>query len=149
MPISKKTIFFAFIWHGIFLAITSSMLDLNTVFPSLVNTLTDNTFVFASLLTVMLGTPLIFNLLFSHFLRKAKRKRNFLLLGIYLRALSFLSIGIFVYFFAENNPWITILSLYFFLLMFSISAGFAGISYSDLIGKTLPDTKDRTKLFTY
>ncbi len=149
MPLSKKTIFFAFIWHGIFLAITSSMLDLNTVFPSLVNTLTENTFVFASLLTVMLGTPLIFNLLFSHFLRRAKRKRNFLLLGIYLRAFSFLSIGIFVYFFAENNPWITIMSLYFFLLMFSISAGFAGISYSDLIGKTLPDTKDRTKLFTY
>ena len=87
------------------------MLDLNTVFPALILSLTENTFVFGSLLAIMLGTPLIFNLLFSHFLKKAKSKRNFLLLGIYLRALSYLGMGIFVYFFAKSTPILTIASL--------------------------------------
>ncbi|XFA99114.1 MFS transporter [Candidatus Izemoplasma sp. B36] len=144
----KNIIFFSFIWHSTFLAITASMLDLNTVFPALVNSLTENTLVFGSLLTIMLGIPLVFNLLFSHFLKKAKSKRNFLLLGIYLRSLSYLGMGIFVYLFASDNPWLTIFSIYLFIFIFSISAGFAGISYNDLIAKSLPDSLDRNKLFT-
>ncbi len=144
----KKT-FFAFIWHGVFYALTAAMLDLNTVFPSLITELTENKIILAAMITILFGTPLIFNVIFSHFLRRAKSKKKFLLIGIYLRGLSFLGMAIFVYFFAKDTPSITIYSLFFFLLIYSVSAGFAGISYSDLIAKTITDSKLRNKLFTY
>lgn len=144
---SKKIVFFSYIWHGAFFAITSAMLDFNTIFPALIDSLTSNTFIFGSMLAILLGTPLMFNLIFSHYLKRAKKKRNFLLLGIYLRSLSFLSMATFVWLFASNQPTVAIISLYFFLLLFSVSAGFAGISYSDLIAKMLKDPKQRTRLY--
>jgi len=149
MTSNIKRTFFAFIWHGAFLALTAAMLDLNTVFPSLINALTESKIILATMITILLGTPLIFNVIFSHFLRRAKSKKKFLLIGIYLRGLSFLGMAIFVYFYAKDTPSITILSLFFFLFIYSISAGFAGISYSDLIAKTITDSKIRNKLFTY
>lgn len=144
-----KSPVFGFIWHGLFLALTMSMLDLNTVFPMLVNTLSTSKLIFASMLAIMLGTPLIFNMLFSHFLRTIKKKKKFLLLGIYLRSFAFLGMAAFTYYFALNNHTITIISFYFFLLIFSVSAGFAGISYSDLVAKTIPSSKNRTLMYTY
>jgi len=35
-----------FIWHGAFLALTMSMLDLNTVFPALISNLTESKIIF-------------------------------------------------------------------------------------------------------
>ncbi len=144
---SKKYVYFAFIWHGFFLAITVSMLDLNTVFPALITTLTSSRIIFGLLYSVMLSVPLIFNVIFSHFLKNKKHKKIYLLFGIYLRGLSFLGMALFTYYFAKTNPELTIASYFLFVFLFSISAGFAGISYSDIIAKEL-DSKSRVKLYT-
>lgn len=144
---STKYIYFAFIWHGFFLALTVSMLDLNTVFPFLINELTSSKIVFAGLYSVMLGVPLIFNVIFSHHLKKKEYKKKYLLLGIYIRGSAFLGMAIFTYFFSVDHPTLTILSFYFFVFMFSISAGFAGLSYSDIIAKLLNSEK-RISLYT-
>lgn len=144
---SKKYVYFAFIWHGFFLAITVSMLDLNTVFPALITTLNSSKIIFGLLYSVMLSVPLIFNVIFSHFLKTKKRKKWYLILGMYLRGLSFLGMAAFTYYFALTNPNVTILSYFFFVFLFSISAGFAGISYSDIIAKEL-ESKERVKLYS-
>jgi MFS family permease len=140
--------YFAFIWHGFFLALTMSMLDLNTVFPTLINTLHSSKYIFGALYTIMLGVPLIFNVVFSHYLRRYQYKKKFLLLGIYMRGTAFLGMAFFTYYFALSNPTLTIVSFFFFVFMFSISAGFAGLSYSDIIAKTVNKTS-RTMLYTY
>ncbi|MFK5883542.1 MAG: MFS transporter [Candidatus Izemoplasma sp.] len=145
---STKYIYFAFIWHGFFLALTVSMLDLNTVFPFLIDELTSSKLVFAGLYSVMLGVPLIFNVIFSHHLKKKEYKKKYLLLGIYIRGTAFLGMAIFTYFFSVDYPTLTILSFYFFVFMFSISAGFAGLSYSDIIAKLLKSDK-RVSLYTF
>jgi hypothetical protein len=75
MKSSIKYTYFAFIWHGFFLALTMSMLDLNTVFPTLINTLNSSKYIFGLLYTIMIGAPLIFNVIFSHYLRKFKQKK--------------------------------------------------------------------------
>ena len=144
---SPKFIYFAFIWHGFFLALTVSMLDLNTVFPALVNTLTESKILFGAFYSVMLGVPLIFNVIFSYYLRNKQYKKKYLLLGIYLRSSAFLGMAYFTYYFAENNPMLTIYSFFFFVFLFSISAGFAGLSYSDIIAKSLGSEK-RVNLYT-
>ncbi len=124
-----------FIWHGAFLALTMSMLDFNTVFPALVSNLTDSKITFGFLYSVMLGTPFVFNIILSSFMHSHKYKRKFLLSGIYLRGFSFLGMAIFTYFFGKSFPALVVGSLFFWIFMFSISGGFAGIAYSDIIGK--------------
>ncbi len=144
---SKNYVYFAFIWHGFFLAITASMLDLNTVFPALITTLTSSRILFGLIYSVMLSVPLIFNVVFSHYLRRKKHKKIYLLIGIYLRGASFLGMALFTFYFAKTHPNLTLFSYFIFVFLFSISAGFAGISYSDIIAKEL-DSKDRVNLYT-
>lgn len=142
----NKKVFYAFIWHGIFLALTMSMLDLNTVFPSLVDEMTHSKVIFGLLYSIMLGVPLIFNVVFSHYLKTFKRKKKVLLFGIYLRSFSFLGMAIFTTFFAIDRPLLTTGSFFVWIFLFSISAGFAGISYADIIAKTMSPI-ERNKLY--
>ncbi len=150
MKITKSPyyVYFAFIWHGFFLALTVSMLDLNTVFPALVTTLTDSKVIFAAFYSIMLGVPLIFNVIFGHYLRNKTFKKKYLLLGIYLRSFAFLGMAYFTYYYSLDNPSLTLISFFFFVSLFSISAGFAGLSYTDIIAKTLNREK-RLRLYTY
>jgi len=132
---TPKRVYVIFIWHGAFLALTMSMLDFNTVFPALISNLTDSKIIFGLLYSIMLGTPFVFNIILSSFMHSHKYKRNFLLLGIYIRGFSFLGMAIFTYFFGKSSPILVIGSLFFWIFLFSISGGFAGIAYSDIIGK--------------
>ncbi len=145
---SPYYVYFAFIWHGFFLALTVSMLDLNTVFPALVTTLTSSKVIFAAFYSIMLGVPLMFNVVFGHYLRNKTYKKKYLLLGIYLRGAAFLGMAYFTYYYSLNNPSLTLISFFVFVSLFSISAGFAGLSYTDIIAKTLTREK-RLRLYTY
>ncbi len=146
-PTHTRTVFFAYIWHGFFLALTMSMLDLNTVFPSLVAELTDSKILFGILYAIMLGAPLVFNLVFSHYLRARAFKKKFLLIGIFMRASAFLGMAVSTRLFGVKNPAVAVYTFFAWVFLFSISAGFAGIAYADVMGKLLPG-KQRTQLYT-
>jgi MFS family permease len=143
-----KVVFFAYILHAIFLGITMSMLDLNTVFPALVSELTESKILFGFLYAIMLGAPLIFNLVFSHYLKSRRYKKKFLLIGIYMRSASFLGMAFSTWFFGTNNPRFAIYTFFVWISLFSISAGFAGIAYSDVLGKVL-HSRQRARLFAF
>lgn len=137
-----------FLGHGILLAITMAMIDFNTVFPALIDKLSDSKIIFGALYSIMLGVPFVFNLLFSHIMRRSSYKKKYLVLGISLRAISFLGIALFVYFFALNNTSFVVYSLFFWIFIFSLSGGFAGIAYLDIIGKVFT-REQRGNFFTY
>ncbi len=137
-PRSWKTIYGIFIWHGFFLALTKSMLDLNTIFPALVTSLVDSNTLFGFLYAIMLGVPFIFNIFFGHYLQSRTFKKPYLLTGVYLRSFSYLGMAIAVYFFAERAPALVLTSLFGWVFLFSFSGGFAGVSYADIIGKLVP-----------
>ena len=134
-------IYIPFLWHGFFLAITMSMIDMNTVLPALISELTDNTIVFGALYSILLGAPLVFNLGFSAFLQKFSLKKKFLLIGMYFRSFSFAGMAFITLLFAKNHPITTLVGFYIFIFIFSISGGFASIAYSDIVGKLLPPEK--------
>ena len=144
MSANQKRSYLAFIWHGVFLALTMAMLDLNTVFPTLIKVLTENNYIFGALYSIMLGVPLVFNLIFSHYLRKRPYKKPFLLLGIYIRSLAFLGMGLSTYFLSETYPSTVVALFFVFVFLFSVSGGFAGISYTDVVAKTIPKDKRAT-----
>ncbi len=144
---SKSTKTYAiFIWHSFFLTLTMSMIDFNTVFPALISELVDSTILFGLLYSIMLGVPLIFNIIFSHFMNSFQYRKKFLLYGLYIRAFSFLGMAIFTYYYAKEQPLLVIGSFFIWVFIFSLSGGFAGISYSEIIGKLIKKGK-RGKLF--
>lgn len=134
----RRRTYAIFVWHGFFLALTKTMLDPNTVFPALVSSLVDSKTFFGVLYAVMLGGPFIFNIAFGHFLHRKPRKKPYLLLGIYLRALSFLGMAIFTLLFSVRAPLLVAGSLFGWILLFSLSGGFAGVSYADLVAALTP-----------
>ncbi|MCD6321695.1 MAG: MFS transporter [Clostridiales bacterium] len=141
-----KIAYTGFLWHAFFLALTMSMLDLNTVFPALVSELTGSKTLFGLLYSIMLGVPVLFNLLFSHFLKVKRKKKKYLLLGIYLRSIAFLGMAVFTYFFALSKPMLVFGSFFLWISIFSLSGGLAGISYVDIMAKSIPSSK-RTNLY--
>lgn len=136
-----RNVYFPFIWHGFFLAVTMAMIELNTVLPNLIAGLTQNNIAFGGMYSIMLGAPMIFNLLFSNYLKGFKHKKKFLLFGIYLRSFSFLGMALAMFFLSGKNPLLTLALFYGLILLFSISGGFAGIAYSDMVGKLLPSER--------
>jgi len=130
-----------FIWHNVFLAITMSMIDLNTVFPALITALGGSKITFGLLYSIILGAPYLFNIVFGHFLAAHPYRRKFLLLGIYLRAASFLGMAGFTYLLGREHPQAVVASFFIWVFIFSTSSGFAGISYSDIIGKLVEKGK--------
>jgi len=57
-----------------------------------------------------------------------------------------LGISFFTFKFSISDPDLVVKSIFFFIFLFSISAGYAGISYADIIGKTL-DSRKRNQLY--
>ena len=135
-----------FIWHGAFLALTMAMLDFNTVFPALVSNLTESKIIFGILYSVMLGAPCVFNIIISSFMHTHRFKKKILLLGVYLRSFSFLGMAIFTLFFGRRFPMLVVASFFFWIFLFAISGGFAGMALSDIMGKLLKKGR-RGRLF--
>lgn len=135
-----------FIWHGVFLAITMAMVDLNTVFPALIDALGGSKIVFGLLYSIILGAPYLFNVVFGHFIAARPYRRKFLLIGIYLRAASFLGMAGFTYLFGKGHPEAVVASFFVWTFIFSASGGFAGISYTDIVAKLVERGK-RGKLY--
>src|SRR6056297_3340510 len=123
-----------------------SMIDLNTVLPSLISELIDSKIIFGLLYSMILGVPRLFNIIFSHFLSYIKYKKKVLITGIYLRAFSFLGMALTTYYYGKDNPGIVIIFFFIWIFMFSISGGFASLSYNEIIGK-LTTKGQREKIF--
>ncbi len=69
---------------------------------------------------------LVFNLLFSYYPKQKQIKKSNLLLGIYLRAISFLGMALFTYFFGlVHVPSLAFASFFLWIFVFSISVGLA------------------------
>ncbi len=135
-----------FIWHGVFLSLTMAMIDMNTIFPALVTDLGGSKVTFGLLFSIMLGAPYLFSLPFGHYIARHRHRRKFLLIGIYLRAAAFFGMAGMTYLFASRAPELVVGSFFFWMSLFSVSGGFAGISYTDIIGK-LVEQKERGKLY--
>jgi len=142
----RLAVYAIFLWHGFFLALTLSMINFNTVLPSLVSELTNSKIVFGFLYSILLAAPYLFNVIFGHIVSSHRYRRKFLLLGIYLRSVAFLGMALFVHYFAIGAPRLVVGSLFLWLLLFALSGGLAGLVYSDIVGKLIP-TGERGKLY--
>ena len=136
-----KQNFFAFLWHALFLAFVSTFIDVNTILSSFILKIGGSSTHVGILSGISIGLPLITQLLFAGFLAGRPRKKPFLILGLYLRVITLAGMGFTLSISDTVGPAWLMLLVFFWLGVFSISGAFAGISYTDILGKTLPRSK--------
>lgn len=141
----SKHNFKAFIWHGLFLALASQFMEVNTVIPSMLIKLGADSFHLGMLTAIMIGGASFMQLIFSLLLQNTAFKKPFLLLGINIRILMLLLLGGLFYFSSHLSLFWLLLLVYLFIIIFSFSGSFANVSFVDIIGKTI--NKEQRKRF--
>ncbi len=135
---------YAFFWHAWFLALATTFTDLNTILPSLIVHAGGTSLEVGILTAIMVGTPILGQLLFASYLHLKRRKKGFLLLGINLRVLALALVAVLLWRVEaateETLSGGAIRGLVMLVMfVFAIAGTFAGISYTDLLGKSLPE----------
>lgn len=137
---TAKRNFNAFLWHAVFLALTTTFTDINTILPSLIVKAGGSDFQLGILTAIMVGTPILGELIFASYLHLKSRKKPFLLFSINLRVLTLAVTAIILWkadSFAHGN---LILIIFILMFIFAIAGTFAGVSYTDILGKSLPES---------
>ncbi len=126
----------AFLWHAVFLSITVTFTEVNSVIPAMILEVGGGEFHIGVVTAIMIGVPLIAQLNFAGFLHGKRRKKPYLLAGINLRVLSLGLIALTLISVTRLTTLQALLLIYAELLLFTTSGAFAGISYVDLVGKS-------------
>ncbi len=140
-----KRNFLAFLWHALFLAFASNFTDINTIIPTMMIRAGGTPVHLGVLTAIMVGGASFMQLIFVFFLAKKVRKKKYLLIGIYLRVLALLGLGLLLQYAGSMEGVVVIAFIFLLISIFSFSGSFAGISYTDILGKSL--LKDKRKLF--
>lgn len=135
--------FVAFIWHALFLAFVTTFIDVNTVLSAFILTIGGTSLHVGLLTAISIGLPLATQLLFAGFLAGRPRKKPYLLAGIYLRVAALAGMGCTLSLASSADPGRMLLTVFFWIGLFSVSGAFAGISYTDILGKVLPRPQRR------
>lgn len=143
----KNRNYYGLLWHAIFLSLTTTFTEVNTIIPSLIIRIGGSSFHVGIVSAIVIGLPLVTKLFFSSFLSSRKNKKPYLLLGINLRILALVSIAITLIWYDSFSFYSLIFLLYFELLMFSVGGAFASLPYVYLIGGSL-EKEIRIRFFT-
>jgi len=145
---NEKRNFFAFNWHAFWLALAQTFADKNTVLPGLILFAGGTQLEIGLLTSIMIGIPMISQLLFASYLTRKPLKKHFLLLGIYMRVIAFAGVVLSLSSLETSNPDFIIYSVFAWMFLFSISGAFAGVSYTDILGKSITgETRKRFFVF--
>ncbi len=133
----KNRNYYGFLWHAIFLSLTMTFTEVNTVIPSLIIEIGGSSVHVGIVSAIVIGLPMVTKLFFSSFLSSRKNKKPYLLLGINLRIIALISIAITLIWYKSFSFYSLIILLYFELLLFSVGGAFASLPYVYLIGGSL------------
>ncbi len=138
--INDKRNFTALVWHGFFLALAQTFAERNTVLPALILAVGGTQTTLGVLTSIVIGVPMLAQLIFAGFLNTKKYKKKYLILGILLRVSAFAGLSLTIWFYSSLSTTTTIALIFVWMLLFSTSGAFAGISYTDIVGKSMDST---------
>lgn len=121
---------------------TMSFTEINTVMPALVLRAGGGESAVGALTAIMVGVPLISQLVFAGFLTTRRRKKPFLLLGINVRVVALIGAALGIARFGASGEIIPV--VFVAMTVFALSGAFAGVSYTDLVGKVISPATRRT-----
>jgi MFS family permease len=133
-----------FIWHATFLALATNFIDVGTIIPAMLIDAGGSSMHIGFMTAIMLGVSKVTQLIFAPFLQNRNKKKGYLLLGINLRIFSLACIALlFVYSLVLKSSYI-ILIIFLLITIFSVSGSFANISYVDILGKSVLESKRKS-----
>jgi len=138
--------FRAFVWHACWLAFTATFTEVNTVLPGMILRVGGSQIQVGILTAIMVGAPMLTQLIFAGLLTPKPRKKPFLLAGIYLRVGALSGMAWTLSRFTSIDPAYIIFLVYGWMLIFTTSGAFAGVSYTDILGKSIA-TDQRKRFF--
>lgn len=124
-------------WHASWLGFTVTFTEVNTVLPGLILEVGGSQIHIGILTAIMIGAPMLTQLLFAGFLTPKPRKKPFLLAGIYLRVFALSGVAWTLSQISRIDPVYMIFLVYGWMLIFTTSGAFAGVSYTDILGKSI------------
>lgn len=130
-------------WHGFWLSASLTFTEFNTVLPSLVLDVGGAEIHIGMLTAIMIGVPLLAQLGFAGYLHGRPRKKPFLMLGIHVRVVALAGAALTIGAAASLSSGVVIVLLYLWMMLFSMSGAFAGISYTDIAGRAVPSQHRR------
>lgn len=134
----------AFLWHSIFLALAKNFMDVDTVIPAMLIE-SGGTAIHVGIMTmIMVGGTHFGQLFFAPLLSNQSYKKPSLLAGINIRVLSLLGLGIMLFYLVHIPPVYRIWVILLLLTFFSLGGSYAGICYTDIIGKSILDKKRKS-----
>jgi predicted MFS family arabinose efflux permease len=95
------------------------------------------------LTAIMIGVPLLAQLGFAGYLHGRPRKKPFLMMGIHVRVAALAGAAVTITASQQAGTAVVIGLLYLWMLLFSMSGAFAGISYTDIVGRAVPAPRRR------
>lgn len=134
---NSKNNLIAFLWHAVFLALTVSLVEVNTVIPAMLLTLQASPFLLGLFTTITLGGAGFAQLFFAGILLNRPRKRGALLLGINVRVAALFGLALTFACSKRLDTTMTLVILFVLITVFSLSGAFANISFTDLLGKSI------------
>lgn len=137
----------AFLWHAVFLSITITFTEVNTVIPAMILQTGGNELHVGFAGAIMVGVPLLAQLNFTGLLNGRRRKKPYLLTAINIRVVTLAAIAFTMVRVRSMTSAQALLIIYLELLLFTVSGAFAGVSYVDLIGKSF-SRELRRRFFT-
>lgn len=137
--------FKSFLWHAIFLALASNFMDIDTVIPAMLIQSGGKPWHLGIMTAILVGGAGFFQLVFSGTISAKSYKKKLLIGGISLRIFALFALSILFFSTQMINPGYIIALIFIFILMFSVSGSFAGVSYIDILGKSV--TKQMRKNF--
>lgn len=132
------------LWHGAFLALGVSLTQEATVISAFVAELTGSTVWVGGLSSVLTVAAAIPQLFAARWIQPRPRKMPYLLLGIYLRVISWGVLSFLIYTIGAEKPNTLAWALVVMLAVFYAGGGFANIPYTDIIGKVIPANRRGT-----
>lgn len=142
-----KVNFGVFVWHALFLALMKPFLDTDTIIPAMILKSGGNEVLIGFATAILVGFGTLFQFFFGAFVSHKIRKKRHLLLAINIRVLSILGLGFVLLFFKIINQSQALVLIFILITIFSIAGAYGGVSYTDLVGKTIKITS-RKALFS-
>lgn len=128
--------------HGIFFAVGEAFYNPDTIIPVFLSYFTDSKTLIglSSALNGRLGgIASVFPQLFvAHRIENIAHKKPLLVFAITIRALSWGILALSTFIFSKNYPYLTVLFLFFILILYTIMGGIAAVPFYDILGKALP-----------
>jgi len=125
-----------FISHGFFYSAGIGIAEPSTILPVIVNYFSANNVLIGLFSSLLRGGSVLMQLYAAFYAQGYKKVMPALKIIFFFRFVTWFSIGVSIYFFGTTNPVLTLWLFGLFLFLFSFSAGFGTVYFSELMGKS-------------